>query len=135
MLIWQPYTMVRRRQPILKRADVSVLPSWSWVGWQGNLHSESWRSAYDYMRFNTEEFIKGDGENGWQPSSWHTISTIAWYFSENLSSERLPIKQMNRASDLQQALESSTTSGQGWTRHWCKVTYRHFYRHECDPNQ
>lgn len=54
VLIWQPYNPLTRRVP-LTSSQSAVLPSWSWVGWSGDLHSESWRSAYDYMRKNPNE--------------------------------------------------------------------------------
>jgi hypothetical protein len=73
-LLWQPYSPLTPRQ--FSRAisnPESYLPTWSWVGWQGNLHSESWLASFDYTL----------GTNGWSgaitPSS--TISTVKWSWS------------------------------------------------------
>jgi hypothetical protein len=44
-LLWQPDEDLVRRRPRLSGA--ARLPSWSWVGWQGQLESDSWNSEYD----------------------------------------------------------------------------------------
>lgn len=72
-LLWQPYSPLTRRQYTGPSNPESALPSWSWIGWQGNLHSESWLAGFDYTL----------GQNGWSgaviPSS--TISTVKWSWS------------------------------------------------------
>ncbi|EPE25152.1 heterokaryon incompatibility protein [Glarea lozoyensis ATCC 20868] len=83
-LLWQPYAPLTRRTPFeTVPATESILPSWSWVGWQGNLHSESWLACFDYIIT----------ESGWSggiiPSSTH--STVKWQLSTTSNSRKTPI--------------------------------------------
>ncbi len=79
-LLWQPHRPLTRR---LKRGNgEACLPSWSWVGWHGTLNSESWRSGYDYIRKNPDEYYEQD-MSVWQPASWHTNSTVSWFYLDD----------------------------------------------------
>ena len=83
-LLWQPYSPLTRRQHAeIASNPESALPSWSWIGWQGNLHSESWLACFDYTL----------GLNGWSgaiiPSS--TISTVKWSWSMSAKGSKNPI--------------------------------------------
>ena len=51
-LLWQPYKPITRRTR--KGEQEACLPSWSWVGWHGDISFPSWRSGYDYIRKNPE---------------------------------------------------------------------------------
>jgi hypothetical protein len=91
MLIWQPfYTHKRRIDEQLTGKVSSQLPSWSWVGWQGDTDSKSLRSSYDFMRMQEDEFFEND-EKEWEPSSWHTISTVEWSYMLHLDAEATSI--------------------------------------------
>ncbi|KAI0129493.1 heterokaryon incompatibility protein-domain-containing protein [Xylariales sp. AK1849] len=48
-LLWQPSRRLVRREPSRVSQDEDpVLPSWSWVGWQGNIDGTAWIStSYD----------------------------------------------------------------------------------------
>ncbi len=65
-LLWQPYFPMRRREPV-ERAGRAILPSWSWVGWTGSLHSEDWVAGCSYCCDDDEELHL--------PRS-HTVSTV-----------------------------------------------------------
>lgn len=132
VLIWQPYNPLTRRVP-LTNPRAAVLPSWSWVGWSDNLHSESWRSAYDYMRKNPDEYGH-DGLRVWQPCSWHTTKTVNWCYSKSKGSQHILITSTMRHENIEHALTLSPHS-QGWTRHYCTETSSHYYRHNCDLAQ
>jgi len=133
-LLWQPYRPLKRRLPERICSGQKALPSWSWAGWHGNLHSESWRSAYGYIRRNPDEFGYSFLD-GWQPCSWHTMPTLEWYYSDDIGTEKKRILQA-----LQPGIERLCQSDEfplekGWTRHWCAESDRYYFRHECDSKQ
>lgn len=129
-LLWQPYRLLTRRQS--PNSDQAVLPSWSWVGWHGTLHSESWRSGYSYVRRNPDEYIEEDPKI-WQRCSWRTISTVKWSHSVSKDSSRMriPVVETNTPSS-----PSGTASlSKGWTQRHCEVTDHEYFVHESDPTQ
>ncbi|KAF2679953.1 hypothetical protein K458DRAFT_313182, partial [Lentithecium fluviatile CBS 122367] len=93
-LLWQPYYRVSRRKAS-KDPSEAVLPSWSWVGWQGNINSESWRSACDYLRQININGIPRQKPLPYLPKSapcsWHATPTVKWYHSMTAAGERTPI--------------------------------------------
>jgi hypothetical protein len=133
-LLWQPYYPVIRRESSISGSSRAVLPSWSWVGWHGNLHSESWRSGYGYMRRNPDEYLESDPDI-WEPCSWRTISTVQWSHSVELIGSRIAI-----SSGCEGKISSDNSTNEeklppGWSRKHCEITHRAFYCHESDPKQ
>ncbi|KAK0625105.1 heterokaryon incompatibility protein-domain-containing protein [Bombardia bombarda] len=95
-LIWQPYHPLERREPAVISEDEAVLPTWSWISWRGNVQSESWQSAHDYIKrlphaasstVNNED-AEENIDKAHPRQRWITISTVDWYHSETLSSRR-----------------------------------------------
>lgn len=110
-LCWRPYwngSELKRRTPLgrssITRSSPSVLPSWSWIGWQGLLRSGYNEAARINDRLNYIE---------------ETIPITQWYTSSSLNdppSRRRRIRSTwfeNRDSfkDLSRPLPV------GWTRH------------------
>jgi hypothetical protein len=81
-LLWQPWVQMKRRQSRRLPQDETVLPSWSWAGWEGVINSESWRSAANY------QYEGPVTQNPRLGSFWKTFSTVQWQYSETLTSER-----------------------------------------------
>ena len=106
-LLWQPHRQLKRRVAS-KNAPAACLPSWSWIGWQGNLNSESWRSGYNYMRKNPDEFYE-QNESVWQKTSWQTYSVVKWY-------QVLGVRNRRAVKVTGHAYQDSETR-LGWTRH------------------
>ncbi|KAK0743958.1 heterokaryon incompatibility protein-domain-containing protein [Schizothecium vesticola] len=137
-LLWQPYTPVVRRVASEEATTAAaVLPSWSWVGWQGNFNSESWRSGHDYLRS-----IDARGIYTYKPRlppsptpqcSWHTLPTVPWSHSATMQGERTPISSAWRL-EAQRYATTDVELPSGWTRHrdW-KGTV--FFKHESDAEQ
>lgn len=128
-LLWQPWTVMSRRRSVGRPASHAVLPSWSWAGWTGNMNSESWRSAANYLLETDDE------ENAGQQCSWRTISTVEWTYSIDVNSPR---KTIWIAPEFAQSSldydESILPKG------WSKVQDGQFpsqalYSHTCDPHQ
>jgi hypothetical protein len=133
-LLWQPYSPMRRRMPssnTAKTTGVVVLPSWSWVGWQGELNSESWRSGCSYIRqHNQDNPMDNDAElEDTQPSSWVTTSTVEWHHHSNPAD-----KDWGRWT-LIEGLSASALDEDGWTEHTCFQTHHPYFTHRCDPLQ
>jgi hypothetical protein len=141
MLIWQPYPpLTRRTVEHDEMSDDSLLPSWSWVGWQGDIDSESLRSASSYLRNTPGEFARYDPLK-WYPSSWYTIPTVKWFHTlhihqhethqvcERNCKPRQPILQLPGANALQIAQESDFIPPDGWGKQWCSKTKMFFYKH------
>ncbi|KAK0724130.1 hypothetical protein B0H67DRAFT_479808 [Lasiosphaeris hirsuta] len=102
----------------------AVLPSWSWVSWQGNVQSESWQSGHDYLRQNN---------SAEQVSRWQTIPTVQWHYSEDLSSTRYPI--VSRAPEWRHLYQhTSTLLPPGWKHHTDAATDDSYFTHESIPN-
>ena len=131
-LLWQPYsTLTRRVQKKVAEGD-ACLPSWSWVGWHGDINSESWRSGYDYMRKNPDEYFEED-ESIWYPTSWRTTSTVKWYHLNNAGiSHSINVTGQCYRDDC---LTSSKSLPKGWSRHTCDTTGKDFFLHDSHPSQ
>lgn len=132
-LLWQPHKPVFRRKPKgSANLEETCLPSWSWVGWQGDINSQSWRSAYDYMRKNPDEYYEKDPYI-WQPTSWRTVSTVQWFYLDDAGGKhRIDVSgQKYRES----CLDPTAALPPGWSRHDCLTTGRPFFRHESDVSQ
>ncbi|KAK1752887.1 heterokaryon incompatibility protein-domain-containing protein [Echria macrotheca] len=82
-LLWQPYHPMERRRSAAVPEEEAILPSWSWVSWRGNIHSEAWQSGYDYLKMHSE--------SGKLIPRWTTSPTVEWYHSQTLDSTRTHI--------------------------------------------
>ncbi|KAG4440597.1 hypothetical protein IFR05_003914 [Cadophora sp. M221] len=109
-LLWQPYQPLVRRQGLRTSKNI---PSWSWIGWKGDLHSESWRSGHDYIKVSSDDPVKSSEWSGSdrKRTSWQTNSTVHWHYSEDRESQQYP----------------------GWGRHHDDDT--EYYKHVLDANQ
>jgi len=136
-LLWQPYdTMFRRLPRKSPRNDDDVcLPSWSWVGWKGDFNSESWRSTFDFMKGNPNEYVEGDKSVGiWQPTSWRTLSTVKWFrLDKDASRHRIEsIGQQYRDLGLQ---ENGEDLPSGWVRSTCADSGQQVFQHVSDTSR
>jgi hypothetical protein len=64
-ILWQPKDILTRRKPRKPGAAV-CLPSWSWAGWQGELHHSIWESAL---------------QQAWDAEI--TTPLVSWYYHRN----------------------------------------------------
>ena len=72
-LLWQPCNLLHRRIPKRSSNDETVLPSWSWVGWEGEIESSQWTDEWDYLSL---QFYKG-------VVMWKLNSTVEWSYGES----------------------------------------------------
>jgi Heterokaryon incompatibility protein (HET) len=131
-LLWQPYRELTRRESVKRPKEEACLPSWSWLGWQGELDSHSWRSAYEYMRKNPDEHDEYN-RRIWRKCSWSTTSTVKWYYIDEIGKKTVINTSghcyRNSSSDVSLVLPP------GWTRGICPDSGEPFFRHDCDPTQ
>lgn len=137
-LLWQPYVPLLRRKP--SSVDVEAcLPSWSWVGWHGNLNSESWRSGNDYLRRinarDMDSYGSSSAVRSSPPPSWHTIPTVQWSHSETLSGKRTPISSSWKRDIDKFSRDESLELPAEWTRHHSEKDGVVYFKHESDPQQ
>jgi hypothetical protein len=133
-MIWQPYQPLQRRKAAIIPPGKAVLPSWSWVSWQGNVQSESWQSGYDYLRRQPGFVVEDvDGETPLASTYWPTFSTVQWYHSATLTSTRHPI--LVRAAEWRQTyMDKNTSPPPGWWRHVDKKTSDTYFTHDSLPD-
>ena len=80
-LLWQPLEPLQRRISKAFGDEKNMLPSWSWVGWEGEINSLDWASQWDYI---SPIYYKGR-------VVWKLISTVDWSYGTSLE-DRQPIE-------------------------------------------
>jgi hypothetical protein len=128
-LLWQPWTPMTRRKARKPGCD-AYLPSWSWGGWDGVLQSECWRSAANY------QFTKDQDTEDSQQCSWRIVRTVQWYYSDTVSSDRLPIHVPRQTAQPDLTTPSTKDLPSGWS---CSPSSADrsvpLFYHSCDPSQ
>jgi hypothetical protein len=127
-LLWQPWFSMKRRRAKRCTEEDALLPSWSWIGWSGQLCSESWATAYSYMR---PTHGRGIPEESILP--WTTISTVDWSYSDKLGSER---KRIAGSTQIYEELRNNhrELERNGWISYKDDLGYT-FYRHQLEPSR
>jgi hypothetical protein len=127
-LLWQPWTTMMRRESALRPTANAVLPSWSWAGWAGNMNSESWRSAANYL-FETDDEV-----NAGQQCSWKTFNTVKWTYSVDLTSRRKEIRIPPEFTHEQIKPFDGAKLPPGWSaKAATNGSEQTSYYHICDP--
>ena len=103
-LLWQPRSQLRRRTPTQSSSDEMMLPSWSWVGWEGEIESSQWANEWDYLSL---QFYKG-------AVTWKLNSTVAWSYGE-LCEQRQPIDPSSHRY-RRCSIDNSIPLPSGWSR-------------------
>ena len=80
VLLWQPLHYSTRRDLQHPGHAGNKFPSWSWMGWTGEVDPRSWESGYDYMR--TVDGI------GIAYPTFKTTSTIRWFSCDETGENR-----------------------------------------------
>ncbi|KAF2252022.1 HET-domain-containing protein [Trematosphaeria pertusa] len=127
-LLWQPWIYMCRRKSVKLSDSEAVLPSWSWAAWAGDLNSESWRSAANYL------LEADDEDNPHQQCSWKTISTVKWFYSLDRTSAR---KEVQIRSEFARPIFGNTLAP--LPSGWSAVANpngpdRVLFHHHCDPS-
>lgn len=108
-LLWQPWKQVEKRVPRQPRTSrtPSGLPSWSWIGWHGDIDPWSWERPNDFV-LNGAEGVTGR----------YTISAVRWYaIPEPGSNDRRRIKPLWYEYREAYKSQDKEPPPEGWSRH------------------
>ena len=139
-LHWRPIHSLTRRLPSDSHSAY-CLPSWSWVGWRGQVLLD--KDAANW--YNHDSFIRGKHENFMRPTK--TTSLVQWYGVALATGAKWPIRS---CWSIYQNLymDMKTEPPPGWTRHYAPFSSINnlsddstnaqpsicFYRHQTDSN-
>lgn len=125
-LLWQPWVPMTRRRAKKCNQEDAFLPSWSWIGWAGDVATESWALAYGFLNP-----IEGRGIDPDEPLPLSIVKTVDWFYSEALNSER---KRINDSSLDYRLSGNENLRRDGWTKHKAHRETA-FWQHRSDPVQ
>ncbi|OJD34800.1 heterokaryon incompatibility protein [Diplodia corticola] len=120
-LLWGSHeACMKRRVPLAAQDEaVDILPSWSWMGWQGRIDAEAWRSGNDCL-------LQALGE-----SQTHTVPTVVWFVRESVETDLIKVE--STWCKHRTAIEeygAKDTVPPGWTRH--RIPLRDLVRGDYD---
>ncbi|KAB2578835.1 Zinc finger TFIIS-type protein [Lasiodiplodia theobromae] len=119
-LLWGSHeACMKRRVPANVQDEAAdILPSWSWMGWEGRIDTDSWRSGNDC-------FLQAMGE-----SQTRTVPTVVWFVRESVETDLLRVE--STWCKYRTAIEeyARDTVPQGWTRH--RIPLRDLVRGDYD---
>lgn len=75
-LLWQPAELLQRRVPSHSGLadDDGQLPSWSWVGWEGPIDTESWLEHFSHLHLL---------EHAWRGSyAFQVMPSAPWFYAD-----------------------------------------------------
>ncbi|KAL9109804.1 MAG: hypothetical protein Q9187_008121 [Circinaria calcarea] len=102
-IIWAPQKVLRRRGAHSHLLSDNALPSWSWVGWEGEIVLLGAPLIYDNDPASDDQTVEI------QP-------VVQWYKSSNPTSTLLPVKNTYHFSQLTYANKQPEELPNGWAR-------------------
>lgn len=131
---------MKRRVANGPRKGVLRLPSWSWMGWHGEIHRWSWHGGLDYFK---------SSRTGWRRmTEGRTVRVVQWFLRENESGTARPLNSnWDRYKDL--CLQEEADLLPNWSRHPYNIDIkdiksggtfpefyrpRYFFKHKSDPD-
>ncbi|KAF4627891.1 hypothetical protein G7Y89_g10261 [Cudoniella acicularis] len=84
-LLWRPKDGMKRRTPKNPHFQRLCLPSWSWIGWQGQLDEFSFDKGFDFAK-DYPSF-----KDGVYVSDEHVVPIIQWSSHETRGSKGIPV--------------------------------------------
>lgn len=127
-LLWQPeaYGNMEIRIPNNPNRKNNI-PSWSWMGWRGEIARDSWNSGSNY--FGKTAVVSRIYQRD------ETIPILQWYIIEQPGMEVRPIVSPWR--NYKDCVISDQELPLGWTKHRCFngrfPNQDFFFKHESDP--
>jgi hypothetical protein len=121
-LLWQPGEPMQRRRS--SEGQLSI-PSWSWVGWEGEILKLSWKHLFCHLHPNKKVLGSNLGYSsdlgitalpgGWDPynPARQVIPAVTWFYGQTLL-ERFPIK-ISGHTYINHMTDNSLPLPPGWT--------------------
>ena len=122
-LLWQPLSPLKRRIKNISNSGVSPLPSWSWVGWEGEI---DWANRHDYLCYRKTD------ARGIRPPISEVISSVIWYCGDENETRRRPVLNSSKQY-LSICKDETKTLPAGWYRDPLLGTDDVEFRHVADP--
>lgn len=153
-LLWQRFGKLKRRQEETRREDHRreehkreynnreerrhhyredtrkeyVMPSWSWMGWQGQLDPRSWACGYDYICAVDPGFRRSVV---WKKTSLRVLSSIDWYCCAGGQGQRRRIECTSQSYNTKGLCEDLPTR---WKKVQEDSTAAPYYVHNSDSD-
>ena len=150
-LLWQPYHRSRRRRVSCKQEEQNeekdetkekeeegkeeksgnderekraVLPSWSWVGFEGHIHSELWVAGCSYLI---------DERDAPEDLAFDVIGSVLWQHASSIAGpwHRVSLSRNDRGARQRE----SQALPDGWSCPTRAETGRTSFAHRCDPDR
>ncbi|KAL0259760.1 hypothetical protein SLS55_005500 [Diplodia seriata] len=120
-LLWGSHeACMKRRVPLAVQDEaVDILPSWSWMGWQGRIDADAWRSGNDC-------FLQALGE-----AQTHTVPTVVWFVRESVETDLIKVESTwckHRTQIEEYGAKDAVPPG--WSRH--RIPLRDLVRGDYD---
>jgi hypothetical protein len=105
-LLWQPTSPLERRVSSSKTAKVH-LPSWSWIGWRGDIDKDSWASGSAQMVSNPKDNMG--------PFQYQIKSTCRWSCGDGTTWRKIAITHYKCLDDRLQYIMKTKELPDGWS--------------------
>ncbi|ORY18829.1 heterokaryon incompatibility protein-domain-containing protein [Clohesyomyces aquaticus] len=132
-LLWQPLSILKRRKMHSTCKKQAALPSWSWLGWQGELDLNLWASGYDYMH---KKAASTRGNGPLRKTSIQIKSIVQWYLLDGQSKTTRIFNSAHRYRYLKN--DQNADLPDEWRRNKESLStdenYRCTYSHPSYPN-
>lgn len=120
LMIWRPAVPLQRRRAYSGSSAENILPSWSWLGWEGDFLSPASPPITMGPQFDGQFF-------GLQP-------LVEWYKSGNLNPNLSPVKNVYHSLQQTYRDNKSVKVPAGWTR-GLYPEGTSYYIHDTMPSQ
>ncbi|KAH7055744.1 heterokaryon incompatibility protein-domain-containing protein [Macrophomina phaseolina] len=107
-LLWssQEACMKRRTPAQVQDEAADVLPSWSWMGWEGRIDPAAWKSGNDYLL------------HAMSGNQTHTVPTVVWFVRASVESDLIRVESTwRRYRTAIEDLGRDDDLPAGWSKH------------------
>ncbi|KAF4300807.1 Zinc finger TFIIS-type protein [Botryosphaeria dothidea] len=109
-LLWgsQEACMKRRVPAQVQDEAQDILPSWSWMGWEGRIDTAAWKSGLDYLL------------HAMSGNMTHTVPTVVWFVRESVESDLIRVESTwckYRIAIEEHGKDAADDLPPGWTKH------------------
>jgi hypothetical protein len=115
-LLWQPAEPMQQRQSSEGRL---AIPSWSWVGWEGEIMTVDWKHYFYHLHRSGRWLVKiasntALGRSNLNRPDIPVIPAVTWFYGQTLL-ERFPVKASGH-TNIKYMTDVSLPLPPGWAR-------------------